>query len=201
MKNYYYLGKLPKESVDFFRDELLKRKVKNVPYQWIHFDKFLHDEFLKIFVNTTLKIQFRGDQPIQKGFYSDPGHGFRIHKDGLWCKTAFNISLSCNPDDWVRWYDEDYINSIGKISVLDRKNATSRNIDIMEYEDIPYIEEHRNEVGDVYLVNTDVYHSFKCNGESPRLVLQTKFHGFPDIETVYNSLKDVSFSNLIRDKN
>jgi hypothetical protein len=196
MMNYMLLGTLPMETVEFFRDELLKRKVKGIPYQWIMFDMFLHKEFLKIFENTELEVQFRGNQPIQKGFYSDPGHGFRIHKDGTQCKTAFNIALSCNDDDWVRWYDDDYINSIGKLSVMDKKYASSRNVDIMDYENVPFIEERRNKVGDVYLVNTDVYHSFKCAGPEPRLVLQTKFEGFPDIDTVYNSLKTVNFKNI-----
>lgn len=195
--NYSLLGRLPLDTIKFFRIELLKRKTPGIPYQWIMFDDFLHQEFLKIFENNELEVQFRGNQPIQKGFYSDPGHGFRIHKDGIQCKTALNIAISCNPDDWVRWYDEEYINSISELSVVQGKRMSSRNIDIMDYEDVPFIEERRNTVGDVYLVNTDVYHSFKCLGPEPRIILQTKFEGFPGIETVYDKISKVSFKNLI----
>lgn len=199
--NYALLGKLPLETVEFFKTELLKRKKTGIPYQWIMFDDFLHQEFLKIFENADLEVQFKENQPIQKGFYSDPGHGFRIHKDGIQCKTALNIAISCNPDDWVRWYDEDYINSIGgKLSIIDKKHMSSRNVDIMDYENVPFIEERRNTVGDVYLVNTDVYHSFKCIGSEPRLIIQTKFQGYPDIETVYDKISKVSFKNLITER-
>lgn len=201
--NYQYLGKLPEETISFFRDELLKRKKPNMPYQWISFDNYLNTEFMKLFENTELQVQWirrgaAGVLPVQKAFYSESGYGFRIHKDGISCRSALNISISCNKDDWVRWYDENHINSIGNLEITDKTFNKSRNVDIFEYEDIPFIEEHRNEIGDVYLVNTDVYHSFKCNGDNPRIVIQTKFEGFPYFDMIRESLMKSSFTNIIR---
>jgi len=82
---------------------------------------------------------------------------------------------------------------------MDRSRKRSRDVDIFDYEQVPFIEEQKNTVGDVYVVNTDVYHSFKCVGTVPRLVLQTKFEGYPDFETVRKSLLKRSFSNLIKE--
>ena len=196
---YYKLGKLPKETIDFFLNEILKRKRPNVPYQWIHFDEYLNNEFLEIFSNTELKIQWSQDKSkrVQKAFYSDPGYGFRIHKDGFRCRSALNIAITCNPGDWVRWYDDDYINSI---ATTDYSNVLgqSRNTNLYKYEDIPFVEELRNEIGDVYVLDVDSYHSFKCNGDSPRIIVQTKFDNFPNLDTIYESLSRVSFSNIIK---
>ena len=194
--NYQLLGKLPESTIDFFLEEILKRKVPDKPYQWIHFDNYLNSKFLEIFSNTELSVQWSGQRPIQKALYSDPGHGYRIHKDGTQCKSAMNIALSTNSDDWVRWYDEDYINKIGSVELLNDSRGSSRDIDIYEYEDIPYIQQENPGVGEVYLVNTDVYHSFKCNGNSPRIIIQTKFAGVPDFNTIRSSLIDSSFNNI-----
>jgi hypothetical protein len=195
---YRKLGKLPIETIDFFLVEILKRKKPNSPYQWIHFDEYLNDEFLKIFINTELKIQWDENKtkPIQKAFYSDPGHGFRIHKDGFQCNSALNVTVSCNPGDWVRWYDEQYINSISKID-YSNKFGKSRNTNILDYENIPCVEELHTEVGDVYVLDVNTYHSFKCIGDNPRIILQTKFEGFPVLDTIDKSLTKNSFSNLI----
>ena len=195
---YQKLGKLPIETIDFFLTEILKRKKTNYSYQWIQFDEYLNTEFLKIFTNTELKIQWSEDRtnPIQKAFYSDPGHGMRIHKDGVQCQSALNITLSCNPTDWVRWYDESYINSITPTLIADRWGK-SRNTNLFRYDSIPFVEELRNEVGDVYALDVDTYHSFKCVGSNPRIVLQTKFEGFPSFEKIRESLTKNSFSNLI----
>jgi hypothetical protein len=197
---YHLLGKLPKETIDLFLVEIIKRKTSNDPYQWIQFDDYLHNEFLKIFTNTELKIQWSVDKKryIQKAFYSEPGHGYTIHKDGFKCQSALNISISCNPDDWVRWYDEDYINSISTVKYLNsNKTGLSRDTSIKEYENINFAKELHNEVGDVYIVDVDTYHSFKCLGNKPRIVIQTKFENFPNFETVKESLMKNSFSNLI----
>jgi len=199
--NYYKLGKLPSETVSFFYKEILKRKTSDDPYQWIQFDEHLNNEFYKIFSNIDLKIQKSSDNKklIQKAFYSEPGHGFRIHKDGSTCKSALNIAVSCNPNDWVRWYDESYINSIATLNVVDnnKKYGSSRNINIYDYESVPFTDELKNEIGDVYVLDVDKYHSFKCNGPLPRIIIQTKFDGFPDLETIYATLKENSFRNLI----
>jgi len=200
---YQKLGKLPEETIDFFLTEILKRKQPYIPYQWIHFDEYLNTEFLKIFTNTELEIQWARDKtkPIQKAFYSDPGYGFRIHKDGLKCQSALNIAISCNSDDWVRWYDEDYINSIASLEVNQgpgKFGGTSRNTNLYTYEHIPFSEELHNEIGDVYVLDVDTYHSFKCIGDKPRIIIQTKFDGFPKLNIIRESLTKQSFSNLIK---
>ncbi len=199
-KFYTKIGRLPDDTISYFRDELLRRKDSN-PYQWIQFGEFLNKKFLEIFENTDLQVQWDlrplYKRPIQKGLYSEPGHGYRIHKDGIRCKSALNIVLSCNDTDWVRWYDEDYINSRYGLDVTNFAKMTSRNVNCFEYEDVPYISEMRNTVGEVYVLDTDTYHSFKCIGSQPRLVVQTKFDGFPDYSTVLDTLSKKSFSNLL----
>lgn len=196
--NYCYLGKLPTESIEFFKKELLKQVKDGEGYQWLDFNTTLEEYFDSIFENTDLEIQTVDGRRVQKAFYSEPGHGYRIHKDGIRCMSALNIAVLCNPTDWVRWYDENLINVVGSINVLDKPGMTSRDVSIYKYEPVPYIEQRHNEIGDVYLVNTDAYHSFKCVGSVPRIVIQTKFSGFPSIDTIYNSLKEKSFKNLIR---
>ena len=200
---YKKLGKLPLETVEYFKREILKRKVPDSGYQWIHFDKTLNDAFMKIFDNRELEIQFDPDKQryIQKAFYSSPNHGYRIHRDGLQCNSALNIAISCNPEDWVRWYDHESIDNLGSITVRDIDNplhkGRSRDVNVNDYENIPYTDELRNEVGDVYALDVDNYHSFKCNGTEPRIVIQTKFRHYPTLSTIVESLERCSFSNII----
>ena len=200
MNHYRKLGKLPVDTIEFFKTEILKRKI-NRSFQWIQFDKYLNDKFFEIFCNAELKVQYDNinNRLVQKAFYSEPGHGVRIHKDGSRCRSALNIAISCNDTDWVRWYDENLINSLnGDVKVTQSSNyGLSRNTDIVEYEEIPFIEELNNEIGDVYALDVDTYHSFKCNGPHPRIIIQTKFHGYPNFPTISESLTKSSFNNLI----
>ena len=198
---YKKLGKLPIETIEFFKHEILKRKVPNINYQWIQFDQALINEFATIFCNTDLKIQYdpSKNRLVQKAFYSSPGHGFRIHRDGLCCRSALNIAISCNSDDWVRWYDDKLIDNLGNITESKSNLGTSRNVDIMNYENVPYIEELHNEPGDVYVLDVESLHSFKCNGTEPRIIIQTKFHDFATLSTIANSLDKNSFINIIKD--
>jgi hypothetical protein len=197
---YFKLGKLPIDFVDFFKTEILKRKTDR-NYQWVQFDKELNTQFLTVFENTELTVQVNPETnlPVQKALISNPDNGCTIHKDGIECKSALNIVLSCNATDWVRWYDENLINKM--YPNLKNKNKASfgysRDTGITNYERIPYIDELHTEVGDVYVLDVDSFHSFKCVGENTRIVIQTKFEGFPDLETIYNSLKHKSFLNLI----
>jgi hypothetical protein len=194
------LGKLPIETIEFFKHELLKRKIDS-NYQWIQFDKYLNDEFAKIFCNTELKIQYDSSKNrlVQKAFYSSPGHGFRIHKDGSHCRSALNIAISCNDTDWVRWYDDDVINNLkSNVELTNSPNfGFSRDCNILSYEEIPYTHELHNEVGDVYSLDVDTFHSFKCIGSEPRIIIQTKFHGYPNFDSISESLIRNSFSNII----
>jgi len=200
---HHLLGRLPLDTINFFKTEIVKRRLTANPYEWIMFDDFLNLEFLKIFENTELKVQWNNSlkipRPVQKAFYSAPGHGFRIHKDGTHCKSALNIAISCNDNDWVRWYDEDFINNLKQDTEysVNTHGGTSRDLNIKEYENIPCIKEVHNKIGDVYVVDTDTWHSFKCNGPEPRIVIQTKFEGFPNLDTIKESLIKKSFSNLI----
>lgn len=199
---YKKLGKLPIDTIEFFKFELLKRKIDR-NYQWIQFDKYLNDKFNEIFSNTDLEIQFDPDKNrfIQKAFYSNSGYGYKIHKDGVQCKSALNIVISCNDSDWVRWYDDSVINNFtnSKIKETHYNIGSSRDCNILEYENVPFIEELRNEVGDVYILDVDTFHSFKCNGPKPRIVIQTKFRGYPTINDIHETLSENSFNNIITD--
>lgn len=200
---YRILGKLPLHTVDFFRKEILTRKSSNKPYQWIQFDEFLNNEFFKIFSNTELKVQYDPERRryIQKAFYSDPGHGFGPHRDGHQCMSALNIAVSSNDSDFVRWYDSELINELSEITHtnnLDDGGGRSRNSNIVDYDDIPYTDEFRPEIGHVYALDVDAFHSFKCGGPEPRIVIQTKFSNFPDVETLAESLIRSSFHTIIK---
>jgi hypothetical protein len=200
-KHYHILGTLPEDTVSLFKEELLRIKEPNVPFQWIWLNQYLNNKFLEIFENTELKIQLNSKDspvrhPIQKACFSKPGHGWRIHKDGVRCRSALNIALSSNASDWIRWYDEELINSRSELNILRYKDRISRNIDIMNYEEIPCVDELRVGVGDVYVLDVDTYHSFKCNGPSDRLIIQTKFDGFPNFDTLRESLIKKSFLNI-----
>jgi hypothetical protein len=197
---YKKLGKLPLKTIEFFKKELLERKIDS-NYQWIQFDKHLNDKFAEIFCNTELKIQYDSERSrlVQKAFYSNPGHGFRIHKDGSHCRSALNVAISCNDTDWVRWYDDHVINSLNN-NVIVTNNANygySRNCNVIDYEEIPYTHELHNEVGDVYTLDVDTFHSFKCIGTEPRIIIQTKFQSYPTFETITESLSSHSFCNLV----
>jgi len=203
--NYLKLGKLPIDFINFFYNELLKRKDPLREYQLIHLDLFLFDKFQEFFINKELTIPWlQADnnlpsRPVQKGFYSPVGSGWTIHKDGIDCKSALNVALSSNDGDWVRWYNEDVVNSISSPGL--KKFTTglySRDTDIENYEDVPFVDELRVETGDVYALDTDKFHSFKCIGPNPRLILQTKFFRNPSFEIIVESLSKESFSNIIK---
>jgi hypothetical protein len=199
---YKILGKLPLDTVEFFKKEILLRKKTDDPYQWIHFDQALNDYFFKVFENRDLEIQYDPENKryVQKAFYSEPGYGARIHRDGHRCQSAMNVAISCNDTDFVRWYDTDVVdslsNTIASNNTKDR-GGRSRNTTIMEYDDIPYTDEFRCEVGDVYALDVETFHSFKCGGPNPRIIVQTKFRHYPDFQTIVESLSQSSFRNII----
>lgn len=204
--NYLKLGRLPESFINFFKEELLKRKNPNRGYQHIHFDKFLHDKFLEYFVNTEMKIPWLPandllpERPVQKGFYSPVGSGYTIHRDGVNCKSALNIALSSNQEDWVRWYDDEPVNKLSSVNAYRSSisGVYSRDTSIVNYEEVPYTDELRVVTGDVYVLDTDRFHSFKCLGPEPRLIIQTKFIGNPPLAVLAESLSKTSFINLIK---
>ena len=154
-----------------------------------------------IWENKNLKVRRWDNKWIQKAFYSPVGKGWKIHKDGIDCKVALNIALQSNESDWVRWYDEELINDLADINVTDgdKGKGHSRNIPINEYEDISFIDELKVEQGEVYLVNTDVFHSFYCGGPKDRVIVQTKFQNNPNWNTVLENVKKSNFTLQARD--
>lgn len=207
--NFGLIGKLPTDTIQFFKEEILKRRTPE-PYQWVHFDTYLNDKFMEIFDNEELKVLYDENKFrfIQKAAVSEPGYGWRIHKDGIADKGAMNIALSCNPTDWVRWYDDDFINLYCLMNNIPIKlklpktieDISSRNTDIFNYDDVPFTEERQQEVGDVYVIDTNTWHSFKCVGAETRIILQTKFVGHPSCEELFKSLSLKSFNNLIKNE-
>lgn len=103
-----------------------------------------------------------------------------------------NICIVSNCNDRIRWYDDSIENLYQKeiASRFDGKILSSRNLICDDWKDLDgFIDEYCPEPGELYLVNTDVYHSFFCSGPEKRQVIQIKFEGWPDIETVEHNLK------------
>ena len=214
--NYKLLGRLPIETVNYFHDEIMKIKESDSDdvsegengLKWIWLNYKLNFEFLKIFQNDELNIQFipqgyksaahKKNYFNQKAFYTPADSGFMIHKDGWEDNAAMNIALSCNDGDWVRWYDEETVNRIGKVSLNHGINKSRNVTNIKDWETTEFIEEVRTQVGDVYVLNTNVYHSYKCSGPKDRVIIQTKFVGNPLFESLSESLSKSSFKNLIQ---
>jgi hypothetical protein len=198
MSNYYKLGKISADTINALKKEVDQLKTAS-NYQWIVANNKISEIFFDIFSSNELKVQEKlSGELVQKVFYSDPGYGFKIHKDGVKCKSALNIAISSNSSDWVRWYDEAYIENIAKCNVIDssqRNFGLSRNIDIYEYESIPFEDELRVETGDVYILNVDRYHSFKCNGPNARIIMQTKFKHYPTLEDLHKKISIDNFKN------
>ena len=197
---YKKLGKLDKDFITVLTSMIMFNRDESLGYQWIEFDKHINEFFMQEYIGD-LKIAYdlKNDKWIQKAFYSPPSSGWKIHKDGIDCNCALNIALQCNDTDWVRWYDEEYINNLAETKLNTRSagsKGNSRNVAIEAYEDVEYIDELVVEPGDVYLVNTNVFHSFKCGGPQDRVIAQTKLRFNPSIEEAYKILKEKSFKSL-----
>ena len=196
MKYFYMLGKLPSDTIEKLRNEVLKKHNPDKGYQWIEVDDHLNSMWNSIWENTDLKVRKWDNKWIQKAFYSPVGKGWKIHKDGIDCKVALNIALQSNPGDWVRWYDEEHINKLAsiKVNTNSQGKGSSRNIEIDDYQNVDFVQELSVQEGDVYLVNTDVFHSFYCDGPKDRIILQTKFEKNPSFDYVLESVKNNNFS-------
>lgn len=198
--NYHVLGKLSNDVIVEFKNEILKNKVSLQNYQWIDFNDVLENLFLSLFKEIPLKIQYNPEtqKKVQKVFFSNPGYGFRIHKDGKRCKSALNIAVSANPSDWVRWYSDSVINELENINNINckKKWGYSRDTSLLNYENIPYEDELRVTTGTVYILNVDKFHSFKCNGPNPRIIIQTKFDNFPELDELNKKITPSIFKRL-----
>jgi hypothetical protein len=194
--NYKFLGRLPIESLQGIKAEIL-RKVAEAPftYRIVTIDK----KIVQKFHDLLFPEHFNNDKFIvdhSKVFISPPTTGCRwIHKDGIDKKCALNLIVDCNPSDWVRWYN-DIPN--GKITQPTGTNIASRDLtNIQSPELIPPDEEVTNQrPGDCYLINTDVFHFFRNNGRNYRLVIQTKFNPNPSIEEVYDRIQKVGLNGF-----
>jgi hypothetical protein len=192
--NYQLLGRLPPEKLQSLKQFILNR-MKPVPWQVIY-DDFLQVEFAKLFNNTNIEIDADGKN--QKVFVAAPGHLYGIHKDGIDKKSALNIAISCNETDWVRWYTDSAVEYAGgELKVFnDQQYRMSREISLDDSENVPFMQQVNTQEGDVYLINTDVYHSFKCVGNNHRFILQTKFAGNPSFDQLVEKITAENFNGI-----
>ena len=193
------LGTLPTEIIEKLKLMILRYHDDKTPakFQRIEFDKEILS-YLKTIIVTNMKIQksIDGKNYVQKVFYSDPGFVYPIHKDGVKCRSALNIVLQCNDDDWTRWYDDYTILSHTEPQTIISSNGiSSRDTSLSNevIENMKFVEEFKSKVGDVYLIDVDTFHTWKCSGPNSRIIIQTKFDGFP---TFSQLCREISFDNF-----
>lgn len=165
-------------------------------FQRIEFDNEIYNFLKDIFQGIKLKLDRTSTRIIQKAFYSDSGIFYPIHKDGFQCRSALNIAIRTNHDDWVRWYTDDVINSLGNIKKIETDQGKTRNTNIKNIKDVPYICEYKPKIGDVYILDVDSYHTWHCSGPDYRLIIQTKFANFPSFEDLKKSIKSENIKYL-----
>ena len=89
-----------------------------------------------------------------------------------------------------------FMNNI-PIKTLINNKGSSRNTDIFNYDNISFVEElTEQQPGDVYIVETNNWHSFKCVGRETRIIIQTKFEGQLSCDEIYETLLKNSFRNI-----
>ena len=194
------LGTLPIEIVERLKSMILKfhDDQTTAKFQRIEFDEEILS-YLKTIIVTDMKVQksIDGKSHVQKVFYSDPGFVYPIHKDGVKCQSALNIVLQCNDDDWTRWYnDHTILSHTEPQTIISSNGISSRNTSLSneEIENMEFVEEFKSKVGEVYLVDVNTFHTWKCSGPNPRIIIQTKFDGFP----TFNQLcRTISFNNIV----
>jgi hypothetical protein len=197
---YKLLGKLPEHIISELSEMIVSQKKNIKGFQRIEFTEEIYDYLADLFVNTELKLQRTKDKSrwVQKAFYSDIGYTYPIHKDGLRCMSALNIAVSSNQGDWVRWYRDEEILSRADLKVISQNIGNTRNSTIEDIESVPFVEEFFPTTGDVYVLNVDAFHTWKCYGPDPRIIIQTKFEGFPNFDYIEKSLSAQSFKHLIK---
>jgi hypothetical protein len=199
--NYKFLGKI---SLCFLEEVRQEVTGKALARDYIDRTTFLSEEVTNRFRNYLFPSNFDSEQFVvnqTKVFITPPGEQNNyIHKDGVNRKCALNIVVSCNPTDVVRWYSDEEIISRGGITELNlpHEGYFSRQVrSITAYEHLPFIEEVTNqEPGNVYLVNTDVFHAYINRGTSWRFIIQNKFSKNPSIEQVYARIQEVGLNGL-----
>jgi len=195
---YKVLGKLSTNYVNNLESMIMELHDHSITgFQRIEFTEQIIDYLKVLTADIPLKIQHNGLRLVQKAFYSDPGITYPIHKDGIRCMSALNVAVSSNDNDWIRWYSDRAINNIGKVEVFETSKGSTRNTDIknLEAEHVEYICEYRPKKGDVYILDVNSFHTWHCSGPSPRIIVQTKFDGFPNLNFLSESLKNSNITN------
>ena len=205
-KHHHLLGTLSTEIVDRLKTMILDLKDpdNHDRFQRIEFDDQLVN-YLKTIVVSDLEVQknIDGTRLIQRAFFSAPGYVYPIHRDGVRCRSALNIIVDCNPDDWTRWYGDSVIEEQTKnLITIEKSNiVTSRETDLSQdvIKTLEYDEQFRGKPGDVYLIDVDSFHTWHCSGPGNRIVIQTKFQGFPTfnrlVERFVDKFTDTNFIN------
>jgi len=200
MKRHHLLGTLSSDIVERLKTMILDLRDldNNDKFQRIEFDKPLID-YLKTIIVSDLEVQkhinsMNETRWIQKAFFSQPDYVYPIHRDGLECRSALNIIVDCNPDDWTRWYTDSIVNEQTKnlITIEKPNRISSRETDLSRdiIESLDYEEQFRGKPGDVYLINVDSFHTWKCSGPNNRIVIQTKFRGYPTFDNLIERFVD-----------
>ena len=149
----------------------------------------LESKILAILGNQKLDLQkhHSGKNSI-KLFVTDPLKSSPIHKDGLLAQSCLNICIDSNPEDWIRWWN-DQLDNIYSQEVIQNGERSSRNLQTGPVtEIINWVCEFRPRPGCVYLLNVDKYHSYYCAGPNQRKVIQIKFAGRPSMTDLDNLL-------------
>jgi hypothetical protein len=194
------IGNLPIEIVEKLKSMILKYHDDQTTkkFQRIEFDEEILN-YLKTLIVSDMIVQksIDGKIHIQKVFYSESGFVYPIHKDGVKCRSALNIVLQCNDDDWTRWYDDTTVLSETETQTkFSTSGFSSRDtsLSVNVIENLKFVEEFKSKVGDVYLIDVDTFHTWKCSGPNSRIVIQTKFAGFPTFDQLCHK---ISFDNII----
>lgn len=202
-KFYKKIGKLDKKVVKELLNMILVFEDKtNNDFQRIEFTKDIYQYLENLFENQELKIQVseNKDKLVQKSFVSGINYVYPIHKDGEKCKSALNIALQCNKNDWIRWYSDELINSLSTTTLIKQNNKSTRNssIDKNTIPNLVFLDELKVEQGDVYVLDVDTYHTWYSSGPKKRVIIQTKFQGFPNFTSISESLTKKSYKNLTK---
>lgn len=207
--NHKQLGNIPFEHLQAIKDAVMPVVLERpLTYRVVSMGDEITSNFYKIlfpgeFVSkylTTKNTKLFITPMYQKNSF--------IHKDGLDKKCALNVVIDCNPTDWVRWYSDDEIKAHdGNVFVgeddrwpgqtVKTPNVTwgVRRVTNLTYNGLTPLEELTNQrPGDFYLINTDIFHTFKNEGNNYRLIIQTKFDQNDSIEEVYAKLQETGLN-------
>lgn len=200
-KFFKKIGKLNNNIVNDLLTMILPFEDKyNNGFQRVEFNTEIYQYLKDIFVNKNLKVQqsYNKEFLVQKAFLSGVNYSFPIHKDGIQCKSALNIALQCNESDWIRWYSDKLINKLSSVELLQKDKKSTRNSTISKdlIPELKFLAELKVEPGDVYTLDVNTFHTWYCAGPKKRIIIQTKFEGFPDFKFITKLLSKESYSGL-----